>query len=123
MARRLESVGVGQARGFSLNISNYIRTNETIAYGTQLSRLLGGKYFVIDTSRNGNGPSTNREWCNPSGRALGDTPVLLNGSNFLDALLWAKFPGESDGQCNGGPSAGIWWPAYAEELYRNRNGN
>jgi endoglucanase len=24
-----------------------------------------------------------------------------------------KPPGESDGECNGGPAAGRWWPEYA----------
>jgi endoglucanase len=31
----------------------------------------------------------------------------------VDGLLWIKAPGESDGSCNGGPSAGTWWPEYA----------
>ena len=32
---------------------------------------------------------------------------------LADALLWVKAPGESDGSCNGGPSAGTWWTEYA----------
>jgi endoglucanase len=34
----------------------------------------------------------------------------------VDAYLWVKTPGESDGECNGGPSAGEWWPEYALDL-------
>lgn len=111
MASRLEKANIGKADGFALNISNYISTTETTTYGTSLSKLLGNKHFVIDTSRNGNG--SNGEWCNPSGRALGQAPTTNTGNSLIDAYLWVKTPGESDGQCNGGPSAGTWWPEYA----------
>lgn len=121
MAKRLQKAGVQQARGFALNVSNYISTNDNIVYGNYISNLLGGKKYVIDSSRNGNGPSPTREWCNPSGRALGESPLLSDGRRGnLDAVLWIKFPGESDGTCNGGPSAGGWWTDYAVDLYKNR---
>ncbi len=68
---------------------------------------------VIDTSRNGNGSATGGEWCNPAGRALGNTPSVSSGQPLIDAYLWIKAPGESDGTCNGGPSAGGWWADYA----------
>ncbi|MET0953525.1 MAG: hypothetical protein ABWX57_09565 [Aeromicrobium sp.] len=29
---------------------------------------------------------------------------------------WVKHPGESDGTCNGGPAAGLWWRAGALAL-------
>ena len=32
---------------------------------------------------------------------------------LVDAYLWVKRPGESDGECKGGPKAGDWWPEYA----------
>src|SRR5215211_3205292 len=69
MANRLKSAGVDRARGFSLNLSNTFPTAEQRTYGDSISALTGGKRFVIDTSRNG--LSSNGEWCNPSGRALG----------------------------------------------------
>ncbi|MFE3685237.1 endoglucanase, partial [Streptomyces sp. NPDC059095] len=28
-------------------------------------------------------------------------------------LVWIMRPGDSDGPCRGGPSAGTWWPEYA----------
>ncbi|HEU4535784.1 MAG TPA: glycoside hydrolase family 6 protein, partial [Polyangiaceae bacterium] len=65
----------------------------------------------IDTSRNGKG--SNGEWCNPSGRALGASPTASTGDPLVDAFFWLKAPGESDGACNGGPSAGTFWPDYA----------
>ena len=104
---RLNQVGFEYAVGFALNTSNYQTTAASKSYGQQISQQLGGKKFVIDTSRNGNG--SNGEWCNPSGRALGEKPTLVNDGSGLDALLWVKLPGESDGTCNGGPSAGAWF--------------
>ncbi|RHA37780.1 glycoside hydrolase family 6 protein [Cellulomonas rhizosphaerae] len=114
---RLNQVGFEYAVGFALNTSNYQTTAASKTYGQQISQQLGGKKFVIDTSRNGNG--SNGEWCNPRGRALGDRPTLVNDGTGLDALLWVKLPGESDGTCNGGPSAGAWFQDIALELARN----
>lgn len=111
MANRLNSAGISQADGFALNVSNFTTTSDNVNYGTQLSSLVGGKHFVVDTSRNGLG--SNGEWCNPSGRALGQKPSLTTGNPLADAFLWIKYPGESDGNCNGGPSAGQWWADYA----------
>ncbi|MBO3101954.1 glycoside hydrolase family 6 protein [Cellulomonas fengjieae] len=114
---RLNQVGFEYAVGFALNTSNYQTTAASKSYGQQISQQLGGKRFVIDTSRNGNG--SNGEWCNPRGRALGERPTLVNDGSGLDALLWVKLPGESDGTCNGGPSAGAWFQEIALELARN----
>ena len=115
-AERLRLAGVGHARGFALNVSNFESTARNIRYGETISGLLSGKSYVIDTSRNGNG--ANREWCNPFGRALGEEPSLTTGLEHGDAFLWVKRPGESDGTCNGGPAAGQFWPGYALELAR-----
>lgn len=116
MAGRLRAAGVGRADGFSLNVSNFNTTSTEAEYGKRLSGLVGGKRFVIDTSRNGNGP--NGVWCNPTGRKVGNEPTTSTGSGLVDAYLWIKMPGESDGACNGGPSAGVWWPEYALSLVR-----
>lgn len=116
MASRLESSGVHDAHGFSLNVSNFIGTPENVGYGDAISQRLGGMGYVIDTSRNGLGPSSSNEWCNPPGRALGATPTLSPGRGNAHAFLWIKRPGESDGPCNGGPHAGAWWPEYAVGL-------
>ena len=116
MAQRLRQAGIAQADGFSLNVSNYINNAANIAYGERLSRLLGGKHFLIDTSRNGVGAETN--WCNPRGQALGVVPTTRTNHPLIDAFLWVKQPGESDGTCNGGPRAGSWWNEIAVELSR-----
>jgi endoglucanase len=124
MAKRLAAAGIDEADGFSLNVSNYRATDELMAFGKQLSGLLGGKHFVIDTSRNGNGaPKAERDseesWCNPPGRAVGSPPTADTKEPLCDAFLWIKKPGESDGECNGGPKAGAWWQERALEQARN----
>jgi hypothetical protein len=113
IAGRLEQAGVAQAQGFALNVSNFVATATETQYGDAVSALTGGKHFVVDTSRNGRGPTPDAQWCNPSGRALGDRPTAATGDPLADAYLWVKRPGESDGTCNGGPRAGEWWADYA----------
>ena len=113
MASRLVGAGVAMAQGFSLNVSNFLSTHDNMSYGAQISSLVGGKHFVIDTGRNGLGPTADYQWCNPAGRALGTRPATQTGNVLVDAFLWIKTPGESDGACNGAPSAGTWMPEYA----------
>ncbi|MDP0941841.1 glycoside hydrolase family 6 protein, partial [Klebsiella quasipneumoniae] len=49
----LHKAGIERADGFSLNVSNF-QDDETVkAYGRTLSATVGGKHFVMDTSRNG----------------------------------------------------------------------
>ena len=100
------------------------------------------KHFVIDTSRNGQGPWTPpphpagdaQDWCNPPDRGLGVLPTANTGLPLLDAYLWIKIPGESDGLCyrwTSGPldpvrgiedpPAGGWFPEMALELVHNAN--
>ncbi|GEL94850.1 glycoside hydrolase family 6 protein [Cellulomonas composti] len=100
---------------------------------------------VIDTSRNGQGPWTPpadhpagdpQVWCNPPDRGLGLRPTTSTGESYVDAYLWVKIPGESDGQCTrwadpaagidpvrgtADPAAGDWFPQMALELVRNAN--
>jgi endoglucanase len=118
IAARLRAAGVRRARGFSLNVSNFRTTRAETAYGARVSARIGGNPFVIDTSRNGAGPAPGGEWCNPPGRALGHAPIVNTTRPLVDAYLWIKRPGESDGTCNGGPPAGRWWPQYALDLAR-----
>ncbi|WP_314614146.1 glycoside hydrolase family 6 protein [Streptomyces stackebrandtii] len=99
------------------------------------------RHFVIDTSRNGLGAWTPEPgkysgdpeiWCNAPGRGLGARPTADTGVPLVDAYLWIKIPGESDGSCTrntGGtidpeygivdPPAGTWWPDQAHTLARN----
>jgi endoglucanase len=120
MASRLQQAGIAKARGFSLNVSNFDTTSSEIAYGTAIDQALGNtSHFVIDTSRNGQGPAPGNAWCNPPGRGLGLAPSGTTGNPLIDAYLWIKDPGQSDGTCNGGPGAGTWWTSYALGLASN----
>ncbi len=120
MAERLRRAGIEEATGFAVNVSNFEPTNALIDYGTQLSALVGGKPFIIDTSRNGQG-GRGGEWCNPAGAGLGEAPTTDTGNPLVHALLWVKRPGESDGACGqcAGVSAGQFCTRYALELARN----
>ncbi|MGW1144128.1 glycoside hydrolase family 6 protein [Streptomyces sp. NPDC002454] len=122
----LKRAGVQIADGFSVNVSNFYSTADSVRYGKELSAKVGGKPFVVDTSRNGNGPHAegdpSERWCNPPGRALGEVPTTVTGDPQVHAFLWIKRPGESDGECKGGPKAGDWWPEYALGLARAAKG-
>jgi endoglucanase len=113
MANRLNRAGIAEADGFSLNISNFLGTSVNVAYGMEVSKRVGGKHFVIDTSRNGQNAADAGNWCNPTGQRIGQTPTTHTGNPLVDAFLWIKAPGESDGTCGGGPAAGKWWAEYA----------
>ncbi len=117
MAGLITATGlIDDVRGVALNVSNYQNTADEFAYAHALSDALGGTHALVDTSRNGAGPA-GPEWCNPAGRLVGD-PGGTFGDGVVDTNLWIKPPGESDGECNGGPAAGTWWPAAAAELTR-----
>jgi endoglucanase len=115
MAARLEQAGVDRAAGFALNVANFRATADELAYGRQVSALADDAHFVVDVSRNGYGPWTGTQsWCNPPGRALGARPTTSTRDPLLDASLWIKTIGLSDGACRtGAPKAGVWWQSYA----------
>ena len=116
----LRASGLASADGFALNVSNFRTLTDDLNYGWSLSSLTGGAHFVVDTGRNGLGPlppgSTypGPSWCNPPGRAVGVPPSTSTGYHSVDALLWVKTPGASDGSCGlGDPPAGTFWTSYA----------
>ncbi|MBZ9750792.1 glycoside hydrolase family 6 protein [Deinococcus sp. HMF7604] len=124
MADRLKKANVARARGFALNVSNYYLTSDSTTYGNAVTNALnglgvGGRRFVIDTSRNGAGPAGG-EWCNPGGRKLGSPSQVTANTSGLEMLLWIKNPGESDGNCGigGGSSAGQFLPQAAYDMAR-----
>lgn len=126
-AGRLQLAGIDQAAGFALNTSNFQLTENLVTYGVAVSDAIeaGGTHFVLDTSRNGNGPWESDDpeaWCNPPDRALGDATTKETADPLVDAYLWVKRVGESDGACRGGPDAGQWWPEYALGLAQRSDG-
>ncbi|MBI2445431.1 glycoside hydrolase family 6 protein [Candidatus Micrarchaeota archaeon] len=120
MSRRLNELDISEADGFALNVANFIYTDENIRYGLQMSARVGGKPFIIDTSRNGQGPHPDGIWCNPSGRGAGVPFTTQTGDDSVHALVWIKQPGWSDGSCRGGPGSGFYAP-FALEHARNAN--
>lgn len=117
-AAKLTAAGVAKARGFFTNVANYRATADEQAWGDALSRATGDAHYVIDVSRNGRGYTG--DWCNAPGTGLGQDPHVVKRDPRLDALLWVKTPGASDGTCNGGPVAGAWFASFAASLYANR---
>ena len=113
-------------------------------YAANLGTAVPKAHFVIDTSRNGQGPRAGpadypagldpEVWCNPPDRGLGLRPTTRTGNRLADAFLWIKTPGQSDGQCTRGtkgptdpvrgsvdPPAGARFPQMAIELVSNAN--
>lgn len=113
-ASRAKRAGAGQyGDGIALNTSNYNSSGNEVAYGKRVLAALGGGQMVIDTSRNGAGPASGGEWCDPAGRKLGRNPTTATGDGQVAAYLWVKRPGESDG-CSG--TAGQFIPETAFAL-------
>jgi endoglucanase len=117
-------------------------------YAQNMGTAVATTHFVIDTSRNGRGPDSMQQyagapydqpasvistlaagnWCNPPGSGLGLRPTASTGVPLLDAYLWVKTPGQSDGQCDSAGGARAWdytdytqpgWPttAAAQSLF------
>lgn len=135
MAERLIRAGVADAEGVSLNISNRYPTDQVARFGEELSGLLGGRDYVVDTSRNGfdgpTEPSAAADWCNRPDQALGvqtlGTEIPAQWSHMA-AGLWIKPPGESDGDqadfpdenCHGETvRSGLFSPRQARQLIVN----
>jgi len=108
-------------------------TPEYVATVTaQIQGLMGNAVatlpFVVDTSRNGKGPLdvspyaatpynqpasvisslSAGNWCNPPGAGLGLRPTATTGVPLVDAYLWVKTPGQSDGTCDIAGGARGW---------------
>lgn len=108
------------------DISTWGYTDEW--YQQNMGTAVPTTHFVVDSSRNGQGtlnaaiyaaapynqPAsvvqtiTSGNWCNPPGRGLGVHPTANTGVALLDAYLWVKTPGESDGTCDAAGRARAW---------------
>jgi len=116
-ARKLRAIGIAKVRGFMLNATHYDWTAANIRHGLELSRLTGGKHFVINTAENGRGPVHYRRggrrinvWCKPGRRGLGPRPTTATSHPKVDAYLWINRPGYAQ-SCQGRPIA--WYPPRA----------
>jgi endoglucanase len=107
-ARQLRAVGIAKVRGFMLNATHQDWTRANIRHGLKISRLTGGKHFVINTAENGRGPVHYRRangrritvWCNPGLRGLGPKPTTSTSNPMVDAYLWINRPGYAQ-SCQG----------------------
>jgi endoglucanase len=97
-------------------------------YAQNMGSAVATTHFVIDTSRNGDGPNSmaayasapydqpasvisslaSGNWCNPPDSGLGLLPTANTGVPLLDAYLWVKTPGQSDGQCDSAGGVRAW---------------
>ena len=128
-AWQLRYLGIHKVRGFMLNVTHYDWTGRNIRHGLRISRLTGGKHFIISTAFNGRGPVHVRKWisrgrhiwrtlnvwCHPLKRGLGPAPTTNTARpDRVDAYMYIGRPGYSAGSCNGGPlPIGTFWPERA----------
>jgi endoglucanase len=107
MAWRLRKADVAEAQGFQVGASHFDWTWKEIRYGMAISRLLGGKHFVINTNANGWGPKPRwyspfyRPACIPTGEGVGQRPSVKTPDPHIDAFVWAGVPGYENGSCIG----------------------
>ncbi len=130
VAKKLRYIGIDKVRGFMLNVTHFDWTAANIRYGMQVSRLVGGKHFIVSTNHSGRGPVHYRKRigdrnrrvvinCHPRRRGLGPAPTTNTANPRVDAYMWISRPGYSRGACNGGPpKEGDWWRERALELAR-----
>lgn len=157
----LETAGGSEKiRGFATNVSNYSATqiqgqdnNGDAFYESNPARDemtfvrlfaedlaqagVKNRFFVIDTSRNGQIETrkVRGSWCNVSKAGIGRRPEV-NPSAGVDAFIWVKPPGESDGtsdrsakrydtMCGNqdamqdAPEAGQWFHSNFQMLVKN----
>ncbi|KAL4930165.1 putative cellobiohydrolase [Aspergillus undulatus] len=110
-------------------------------FAPQLADAGWDAHFIVDTGRNGKQPTGQIEWgdwCNSKGTGFGVRPTTDTGNELVDAFVWVKPGGESDGtsdtsaerydaHCGAeaalqpAPEAGTWFQAYFEQLVANAN--
>ncbi len=150
--------GTDRIRGFALDVSNYdpaidptapprvldYAASDELGYAGDLAKSLAkvgitGKGFVIDTGRDGraNIRTAAGNWCNIKGAGLGERP-RANPAPNVDAYLYIKVPGETDGTADpnaprfdpncasddaapGAPQAGTMFDTYLIGLLKNAN--
>ena len=107
----------------------------TAWYAANMGSAVASTHFVVDTSRNGQGPNSMQtyaaapynqpasvvsalvsgDWCDSPDAGLGLRPTANTGVPLLDAYLWVKTPGQSDGQCDAAGGVRSWdYTAFTE---------
>ncbi|KAH0435442.1 glycosyl hydrolase family 6 [Colletotrichum camelliae] len=144
-------------RGLVTNVSNFNGWNLTAApsYTTPNNNYDESKFhaaltpmlktagypanYLVDQGRSGKQPTGQQiwgDWCNVKDAGFGTRPTVKTGIDTLDAIVWVKPGGESDGtsnssatrydeKCSSGssftpaPEAGTWFQEYFEMLIKN----
>ena len=148
--------GADRIRGFATDVSNYnpakdptnpkrdphAASSDELGYIADLNKALEavgitGKGFIVDTSRDGKAyiRTSPGNWCNIKGAGLGERPQAAPAP-LIDAYLYVKVPGESDGTADnkatrfdqncasddatpGAPEAGKLFESYLIDLLKN----
>jgi endoglucanase len=130
---------------YPATVGDFSTWSQTTAwYAQNMDGAVATTHYVVDTSRNGQGPNgmatyaaapynqsasvistlQSGNWCNPPAAGLGLRPTANTGVPLLDADLWVKTPGQSDGQCDSTGGVRAWdytaytqpsWPTDAAE--------
>ena len=116
------------AMGYAVNYDPDYAATVTAGIQSLMGNAVATTHFVIDTGRNGQGPLNaapyalapynqsvsvlsglnSGNWCNSFGAGAGMRPSANTGVALLDAYLWVKVPGESDGSCDIAGGARAW---------------
>jgi len=143
-------------RGLATNVANYNGYDTTVApsytqgnknyneklYINAIAPLLKANgwdaHFIVDQGRSGVQPTAQQawgDWCNVKGAGFGRAPTTNTGDALVDAIVWVKPGGESDGTSDSSasrydahcgyadaltpaPEAGTWFQAYFEQLLK-----
>ncbi|KAF4830344.1 Exoglucanase 2 [Colletotrichum tropicale] len=121
--------------------SNYDEKHYVEALAPLLSAQGWNAQFIVDQGRSGKQPTGQEawgDWCNAVGTGFGLRPSTNTGSSLVDAFVWVKPGGESDGTSDTSaarydfncgkndalkpaPEAGTWFQAYFVQLLTNAN--
>ncbi|KAH6617375.1 1, 4-beta cellobiohydrolase [Chaetomium tenue] len=133
--------GNNRIRGYASNVSNYnpyksanppaytegSPSPDESRYADNLASAFGQRglptKFIIDQGRVALDGARKEwgEWCNVYPSGFGQPFTTNTGNSNVDAIVWIKPGGESDGQCGmpGAPRAGAWFDAFAQQLAKN----
>ncbi|KAF4579587.1 Beta-glucosidase cel3A [Pleurotus pulmonarius] len=143
-------------RGLATNVANYNLLNapspdpvtspnanyDEIHYINALAPELSSRgfpaHFIVDQGRSAVQGIRDQwgDWCNVNNAGFGTRPTTSTGSSLIDAIVWVKPGGESDGTSDTtavrydghcglasakkpAPEAGTWFQAYFEMLVAN----
>ncbi|KAG8745609.1 Beta-glucosidase cel3A [Ceratobasidium sp. 414] len=120
--------------------SNYDENHYINALAPLLTQYNFPAHFIVDQGRSGvqNIRTQWGDWCNILGAGFGTQPTTSTGNSLIDAIVWVKPGGESDGTSNTtsprydstcglsdatqpAPEAGTWFQAYFQTLVSKAN--